>query len=339
MGKILLCGGSGHVGAALAPILQAQGHQVITLAFDNSPAIGVLKSLGIVHHHIDLTRYHGFEQAFEGVDIVINLAAKVSFRDRDRAAVEPVNVTAVKHILMACRQFNVKRLVHFSSIDVFSGQPRSAMIHENSPLITPEFPLAYPRSKRLGQQLVMDAVAAGLDAIIIYPTSIIGPSDYFLRSSNRILYMLATGRMPVLLNAGLTVVDVRDVAEFTAKAALKAPAGASYVLTGPWAHFRDFADCLQPYTGHKALPFQIPLPILQAIAPLTSRISDTLGGNSPLTRTAFHGVSHYKYVSSEKAQNDFGFSPRPLSETVRDAWQWMSDGGMLEPSWKLDSHV
>lgn len=160
MAKNLLCGGSGHVGAVLAPILQDQGHQVITLAFDESPAIAVLK-----------------------------------------------------------------------------------------------------------------------------------------------------GRMPVLLNAGLTVVDVRDVAAFTAKAALNAPAGASYVLTGPWAHFRDLSDHLRPYTGHKTVPLQIPLPVLQAIGPLASRIQTRLAAILRLPGRLFTGCRITNMSVVKKPKPILAFCP------------------------------
>ncbi|MFN7119150.1 MAG: NAD-dependent epimerase/dehydratase family protein [Saprospiraceae bacterium] len=339
MAKILICGGSGHVGALLAAKLQALGHAVATLAYDQSPALQRLALLGIPHHHVDLSGQPDLAKAFEQVELVINLAAKITFKDRDWDSVRPVNVEATRTIVNACQRYGVRRLVHFSSIDVFAGHPPHEVVAEHRPLIPLDFPLAYPRSKRVGQQLVMQAMAAGLDAIIIYPTSILGPGDYYFRSSNRILWMMAQGRMPLLLNAGLTVVDVRDVVDFTVKAMWDAPAGATYILTGPWAHFKDFADLLAPLTGRKPLPWLIPFELLKWIAPLSSRFSEWRGTNSPLTLTALHGTSHYRYVSSAKAEKEFGFVARPLAETVCDTWAWMQEQGFLDPKWTLDATI
>ncbi len=38
-------------------------------------------------------------------------------------------------------------------------------------------------------------------------------------------------------------------------------------------------------------------------------------------------IGRYAWYNVEKTQRDFGLSPRPLEETLRDALRWLSDRG------------
>ena len=73
---------------------------------------------------------------------------------------------------------------------------------------------AYKRSKIAAERLVEKMVAAKvLPAVIVNPSTPIGPRDVKPTPTGRIIVEAASGRMPAFLDTGLNLVHVDDVAE------------------------------------------------------------------------------------------------------------------------------
>ena len=333
--NILITGGTGHVGVVLAQRLIEEGHTVRTLALDNSPAIERLRALGVQHYHVDIRDAAALTKHFNNIELVFHLAAVISFRDNDWSSVKPVNVDGVQNIVNACKAAGVRRMVHFSSIDAFAANPGGPAIDESCPLVSDNYFLAYPRSKAMGQRVVMNAMREGLDAVIIYPTSITGPYDHMVRASNIPMLMIARGEMKVVLTGGLNWVDVRDLVSAAITAAQSAPAGASYLVGGTYASMRDLAVLLQPITGLPVPRIEIPLGLVGVIAPFAAKWTEMRGGNSPVTISAVRGLSGYPRVSHARAARELGYAPRPLQQTIADTYRWFADMGFLDPARKV----
>ena len=58
---------------------------------------------------------------------------------------------------------------------------------------------------------------------------------------------------------------------------------------------------------------------------------DRLRGRRPrFTRAALNMLISNLRVSSAKAREDLDFDPRPAADSVRDAYRWFEEQGMLE---------
>ena len=90
----------------------------------------------------------------------------------------------------------------------------------------------YHRSKAIGETIVLDACARGLNATIVNPGSMIGPHDYEPSMIGAALIDIHLGRVPVLLELLSDYVDVRDVADGMIAAAENGRVGERYFLTG-----------------------------------------------------------------------------------------------------------
>jgi dihydroflavonol-4-reductase len=86
---------------------------------------------------------------------------------------------------------------------------------------------------------VKRGLARGLDAVILYPSAIIGPYDYRMGFPNTGLLAICKGKLWALIDGGFDWVDVRDVVTGALQAAARALAGGRYVLSGHWASLRD----------------------------------------------------------------------------------------------------
>lgn len=107
------------------------------------------------------------------------------------------------------------------------------------------------------------------------------------------------------------------------EAALKAPAGRTYLLTG---HYTTVADVAKDVAGlgRRSRRFRIlPTWFAKASAPFAElyyRIRQT----SPLyTAYSLHTLHAPSEFSHARATTELGYTPRPLSETLADTVAWL----------------
>ena len=92
---------------------------------------------------------------------------------------------------------------------------------------------AYKRSKLVAERVVERMIAEeGLPAVIVAPSTPIGPRDIKPTPTGRIIVEAATGRMPAFVDTGLNLVHVDDVAEGHFLALERGRIGENYILGG-----------------------------------------------------------------------------------------------------------
>src|SRR4051812_15876158 len=129
--KVAVTGATGHIGGNLVRALVERGGEGRALGDDDERALdggSVEKGRGDVRDAAAVAR------AFEGVDLVFHLAARISIAPGDAAEVEAVNISGTRNVVEACLAGRVKRLTHFSSIHALSPEPRQGTVDETRPL-------------------------------------------------------------------------------------------------------------------------------------------------------------------------------------------------------------
>lgn len=205
---VVVTGANGHVGANLVRALLAEGRSVRALVHHSRRA---LQGLEVELVEGDVRELASLQRAFEGAEVVYHLAAHISIRMNEWPLVEAINVLGTRNVVEASLQGGIRRLVHFSSIHAFNEEPHDKPVDESRPLKIPESPHAapYDRSKAAGEREVRQGIERGLDAIIINPTAIVGPHDYYPSHFGQAILSLAQGNLPVLVPGGFNWVDVR----------------------------------------------------------------------------------------------------------------------------------
>jgi dihydroflavonol-4-reductase len=323
---VVITGASGHIGANLSRALMAQGVPTRCLVHVNCRALDGLDT-EIVRG--DVRDVDSLCRAFEGADIVYHLAACISLSMKDWPVLEAVNVLGTRNVVEACRRTGVRRLVHFSSIHALTQEPLSIPVDESRPLAESRRYPPYDRSKAAAEREVRRAIDAGLDAVIIYPTAIIGPHDYEPSYFGEALLSLAQRRLPALVTGGFDWVDVRDVVAGALRAAEKAAAGARYLLSGHWVSMCDIAAMVSEITGVPANRLVCPLWLAHIGAPFIQAAS-RLNGRRPLyTGVSLRALKSNRNISHERATRDLGYRPRPFRETLVDTLRWFEGNGQL----------
>jgi dihydroflavonol-4-reductase len=138
---------------------------------------------------------------FGGAQVVYHLAARISVGWDPPGPVEAVNLGGTRNVVEACLACGVERLVHFSSIHAFSADPVDGVIDESRPLAENQpHTLIYDRTKAEGERKVAAAVARGLDAVIVNPSSVIGPYDFAPSAMGEVL--IDIGSRPLSCTGG-----------------------------------------------------------------------------------------------------------------------------------------
>ncbi len=324
---VFVTGASGHLGFTLVRRLLDDGRHVRTLTRYRTK---YLADLPIEFVDGDLSDEQSLHSGFEGVDVVYHTAALVSLDPHAWPAMRAVNVEGTRTVLSLCQAHHVRRLIHISSLEVFRTDPAAEPLDEMRPLIAENVPLPYPRSKVLSQRFVEQAIANGLDAVILFPSGILGPNDYKLSAANAYILQLARGELPGLVNGGYDWVDVRDVAAGAVRAEQVATAGATYILSNQWASLRTIAKMVEAAGGARSPRFTFPawmaylgIGSLGFLASLQGRQSLFTQQSLEAALTGNHDIVH------DHATADLGYQPRPLAESVTDTVNWLKEIGLF----------
>jgi len=260
--------------------------------------------------------------ACRDIHVVYHLAGMISIMPGPNEQVRRVNVEGTCNVIRAARQAGVRRLVYTSSIHAIARAPHGVQIDESIPY-DPEHALsAYDRSKAQASLEVLRAVRKGLDAVVVCPTGVIGPYDFRRSEMGHIIFNSMRGKPQVSVDGAYDFVDVRDVAEGLILAGEKGRCGENYILSGERLSLRQLVALTQEFTGKQSYLLQLPMRLAQALArfaPLYYRLSKS----KPLfTPYALATVASNSNISSAKAQQELGYRPRSLRETIADAVAW-----------------
>ena len=227
---VVVTGANGHIGCNLVRALLAAGRQVRAMVRSDDPPS--LRGLPVERVRGDVRDRRSLDAAFREAETVYHAAAVISITGDRRGLVRTTNVEGTRHVAAAAKACGVRRLVHFSSCHAFDGEtPNDRRVTEASPRPSSRHP-AYDRSKAAGEAEIRAAVAGGLDAVIVNPTSVLGPHDFGPSRMGQLLLDLRDRRLPATVAGSFDWVDVRDVVGSAITAETAGRTGESYLLGG-----------------------------------------------------------------------------------------------------------
>jgi dihydroflavonol-4-reductase len=138
------------------------------------------------------------------------------------------------------------------------------------------------------------------------------------------LWKIASGKTTVAIDVGQPTVDIRDVAEAALLAEEHGRTGERYIIANEFIGAREFYALAVGRHG-KAMPKLIPYRVAYDIAWVVERLMKLLRRKDYLIRTdAIYLSNVFREMDNGKARRELHWTPRPLSETVRDAIDWFS---------------
>lgn len=325
---ILQTGANGFLGASVARLLLARGDAVRALLRPGSDR-STLAGLPIEAATGDVTDPASLGPAMAGVDGVIHAAADYRIFVPDPARMAEVNVAGTGHVMRAALAAGVARVVHVSSVATLKPRPDGSPATEADAAAPDEAIGPYKRSKTEAERLVEAMVAQdGLNAVIVNPSTPIGPFDRRPTPTGRVILEAARGRMPAYVETGLNLVHVEDCAASVIAALDHGAAGERHILGGQDVTLAEMLGFIAAECGHRP-PFRLPRAPLWPLALAAEGVARVTGREPMLTQDGLRMAAQRMFFASDKAARVLGHRARPWQEGVRDAIAWFRAAGML----------
>jgi dihydroflavonol-4-reductase len=168
-----------------------------------------------------------------------------------------------------------------------------------------------------------------LPAVIVNPSTPIGPRDIKPTPTGRIIVEAATGKMPAFVDTGLNLAHVDDVAAGHLLALDKGRIGERYILGGQDVSLARMLADIAALAGRRAPTLNLPRAPLYPLASLFEALARITGKEPMLTRDALKMASHHMFFSSAKAERELGYTARPHLDALADAIAWFRAAGYL----------
>ncbi|HZZ36000.1 MAG TPA: aldehyde reductase [Caulobacteraceae bacterium] len=324
---VLVTGGTGFIGGwCILQLLQrGYGVRATVRSLAKEPAVraavasapGAAERLTVLA--ADLTADEGWDAAAAGCDYVLHVASPLGASSAGQNPddwIIPARDGTLR-VLRAATKAGVKRVVMTSAAAAARPPYRSDAVSDETVWTDPadrKFD-NYRLSKILAERAAWDFMAAhggSTSFTTILPGAVFGPVlSRETLGSVRIIQGLLNGRPPALPRLGFWITDVRDLADLHIRA-MTAPqaAGERFIGAGEFMWMADMAEALRAGLGEKAA--KVP----------TRRLPDAmvrlLSLTNPQMRTIAPDLGRMNRLTTAKARQVLGFSPRPAAETLID---------------------
>jgi dihydroflavonol-4-reductase len=326
--KALVTGASGFVGAAVARALVAEGWSVRVLVRDRSNRSN-LASLPVEVAVGDLTAAASLDAALQDCEALFHVAADYRLGAPDPAELYRTNVEGTRNLLAAARAAGVERIVYTSSVATV-GIPRDGTPGDEATPVSLDAMIGhYKRSKFLAEQVVMEAARAGLPAVIVNPSTPVGPGDVKPTPTGQLVLDAAAGRMPAYVDTGLNIVHVDDVAAGHLAAFHRGRVGERYILGGEDMTLQQILIYIAQRVGRSPPRIRLPYAVILPMAYAAEAVAKITGRSGRLTLEGVRMSRKRMFFSSAKAVRELGYRWRAPSLAFDDALRAFRESGRL----------
>jgi len=327
--RVLVTGGTGFVGSAVARALHSAGLAIRVLARPSSPR-QQLRGLDVEFCEGDLRDPDSIAKAMADVRYLFHVAADYRLWARDPREITETNIAGTRIVMEQALRSSLERIVHTSSVATLAPHPQGLVADETMTLAEAQGIGAYKRSKIAAERLVERLVdERGLPAVIVNPSTPVGPRDVRPTPTGRIIIEAARGRIPGFVDTGLNLVHVDDVAAGHLAALRRGRVGERYILGGENVHLRDMLAEIARVAGRPPPRIRVPITPLFALALGAEWLARLTGREPFVTVDGLRMARHHMFFTDAKARGELGYSSRPWREGIADAIAWFRQAGYL----------
>lgn len=324
MPAAFVTGATGFLGLNVVDALQRAGWTVIA-NHRGGADLTWLRAYDVDTAVADVTDQRTLEAVFpDRVDAVFHLAGKASFWAPTHPDQWRVHVLGTRHVAQAALRRGA-RLILTSSAGAFGLQP--GVVTESSPWLGLASPLPYIRTKAQSEEEARALIGAGLDVVILNPSTTIGRYD--TRQWLGPFRQIAAGKLRGLSPGRSSFAHARHVAEAHVAAAEQGRRSERYLLGGPTATFLEAAQIIADLVSAPR-PTKVTSPAALRAAGFAAEQWARLSKRKPIITTELaEYLINRNVVSSDKATAELGYEPPPLQEVLGDYHRWLRCAGLL----------
>lgn len=334
--KILITGGAGFVGQNLIKKLKTKFPEcditVIDIKPNPYPRYNIEELGAKVFYGPDITKPETIEEFFIGKDYIFHLAGLISFWKKEKDLLHQINVEAVGSIVDLCLKYNIKKLIHISSVASLGYRnDKDKPINEDF-----DFPFHtapkkyYMQTKRKGHEIVLKAVKErGLRAVIICPALMWGAGDFF--NTAHLIEGINDKKIFVNMPGGTYIADVEDVARGIVSTFEKGRIGEVYILGGYNYPFKESNAIVARALNISPPKVDIPMFLHKPMYFIFRIIEIFSKGPLPIYSDTIDSGFMFRYFDNSKSNKELGWVvEKPFSQTVSEQIEYLKKYKLLK---------
>jgi dihydroflavonol-4-reductase len=305
--------------------LVAEGRTVRALARSDASA-AALAAAGAQPVRGDILDAGSLAAAMRGCEVVYHVAGVNGFCLPDPGELYRGNIDGTRATVGAAGAAGVRRVVYTSS---------AATIGEEAGTVATEasrhrgrWLSHYERSKHEAERVAFATAArAGVELVSVNPASVQGPGR--TRGTAKILIDALNGRLRMVVDSRLSIVDVADCAEGHLLAETRGAPGERYLLSGATMTVGEAVALLGRIVGRQARPRRLPPPVAMALAGAVEAAARARGRRPPVCREMVRTILHGHHYDGSRATRELGLAYTPIEESLRRTAEWYVAEGLV----------
>jgi dihydroflavonol-4-reductase len=326
--QVLVTGGTGFVGANIVAALNARG--IVPRVLRRSSAS--LRALaGLEYEPVEgdvLDEPAALATILEGCEWAFHVAAVSDYWRQGREKLYRANVEGTRNMLAAAAAAGVRRFVFTSSLAAMGLPAEGRLLTEAHTFNLPPARFPYAHSKHLAELEVHRAVDAGLEAITVNPSIVLGPRDINLISGSLVIEA-ARGRLRFYPPGGANFIHVADVAAGHIAAAERGRPGERYILGAENLSHRAAIRTICEVVGRPGSLVPLPRWGLRVFAGGVAIGRALFGNRVPLDADQVYMAGQLLYVDNRKALQELDLPQTPFVKAVQATYEWYNNNGYL----------
>ena len=311
-GRVLLTGGTGIVGGAVAAELVRRGRAVRALV--RSLERGrVLLPTGCELVEGDVTDAASVRRAVDGCTVVYHTAGLPEQWLADPSTFARVNVGGTRLVAEAALAARVTKFVYTSTIDVFACVP--GVPFDEGTIATMPKATAYQRSKQDADRLVVELASRGLPAVFLHPSGVYGPVPAASPGLNAFIADLVRGKIPMLLPGGLPLVYAPDVGTGHVLAEERAP-GSRYILSESYWELVAIARAVAEVAPAAKVPRVLPNAVAHAVSAAGELVARATRKPPLIPHGQLTFLESGTRPDAARARRELGWAPTPFRDAL-----------------------
>jgi dihydroflavonol-4-reductase len=316
--KAVVTGATGFLGGHVTRLLCERGDEV-RVTYRNPDRLKHLKGLEVRQSKADVLDYKAMRKALKGSDLLFHTVGFVGSSPAE--LVWRLNAHAPVVAVEAAAAEGLERVVVTSTISAIGPATNGRPADENTEYPRDWLGLAYPDSKHEGELAALEAGERhGIEVVVVNPAYLLGvpiDRDQPGETSTRTVGNYLRRRLPGVLDAPMNFADVEDAAEGHLLAADKGRPGERYILGGENLGWAELIDHVAAVSGVHHPVLVLP-PEMERVA----QIREAMKLPAALPTEGYGLMSKDWRFSSEKAESELGYAPRPIDDTIRSTVEW-----------------
>lgn len=320
-------GATGFLGSHVARVLTEQGARLRLLVRTTSDLRNIA-DLNAERVEGDLRDLASIEKALAGCDALFHVAADYRLWVRDPDQMYRSNVDGTRGLIEAAWKRGVRRIVYTSSVATMGFSSNGTLADENSPVSLADMIGPYKRSKFMAEQAAFEAARAGVDVVVVNPTTPIGERDLKPTPTGRIVVDFLKRKFPAYVDTGLNLVDATECARGHVQAFEKGRSGERYILGGENLTLKQILDRLAAITGLSSPTVKLPYVFALAAGVVDETVTGRILGREPrATIDAVRMGRKKMFITSAKAERELSWRSVPVDAALQRSVDWFRANG------------